>query len=445
MGIHQNHNIQNLEEIIPTLKEIKDLENKFKQKSELYKEIKNKINIWKNKIITKAEQLIKNLEKEIIILEKIIFNFNNKFMNYTYYNNFHYIKDFIDKIYNEYLIKFNDSPNFKEQSLNLINLFTFFNIEKPKTKFLKTNIKEYHFSDYEFPELINNKYFFFKINNSFANYDKNENIFKLYWKSNGFKEAIYNLSLSLDKKIIYACLNNKKIVKFFYLNEKEFSIKKQEIFFSEYLNSHFNKCIQLIDKYLATADDSYIIIWKDTNKELLEIERQITIATKTSDLILVNNEYIISSQHDNKTIIIININTFKISKIISNIDCIDSQNSLFNFQDYVIINCVKDIQILFKETKEITQNIQNFDNELTNKDIYVYNNKLYILHEYKKCEYYNSSEIRISVFELFDEFWEKVQEYEKTQINDYNLKIIVMNDEQIFLLGKKICMLLQKG
>ena len=112
IGNHKNHNIENLEDFIPTSKEIKDFQKKIKQKTEFYKELKYKINVWKNKIITKTEQLIQNLENEIIILEKIIFNFNAKFMNYTYYNNFHRLKDFVKDINNEYLIKFNDIPDF---------------------------------------------------------------------------------------------------------------------------------------------------------------------------------------------------------------------------------------------------------------------------------------------------------------------------------------------
>ena len=159
--------------------------------------------------------------------------------------------------------------------------------------------------------------------------------------------------------------------------------------------------------------------------------KKIVIKSKTSDLLLVNDEYFISSQPDKKTIIIININTFEILNTILNVDCIDSLNSLFNLQNFVIINCIKGIQLLFKETREITQNIENFDNESKNKELYVYNNRLYILDNY-------SSNIKLSLFELNDGLLEKIQEYEKTKIEDNNLKIMVMNEEQICLLGKKM-------
>ena len=439
MENHKNHNIENLEDFIPTSKEIKDFQKKIKQKSEFYKELKYKINMWKNKIITKAEQLIQNLEKEILILERIIFNFNSKFMNYTYYNNFHYLKNYVKDINNEYLKKFNDNPDFRKQSLNLIDIFSLFYPKKRSIEMLKTNVKSYYSLNYTIPEKINNKYYYDISDNTIVYYNKNTNKFKYYMKLNDFKEKVYTTSLSLDKKIIYACLNDKKIVKFLYFDEKEFSKKNQEIIDNGDVNSHFTKCIQLTGKYLATADDNSIKIWKDNNKEQFELEKKIVINTKTSDLLLINDEYFISSQPDKKTIIIININSFEISNTILNIDCIDSQKSLLNFQNYIIINCLKGIQLLFKKTREITQNIQYFDDELKNKDLYVYNNRLYILEileEYRSFK--NSSNIKLGIFEFFDGLLEKIQEYEKIQINDYNLKIMVMNDEQIFLLGKEM-------
>jgi len=65
-------------------------------------------------------------------------------MNYTYYNNFHYLKNFVNNT-NDYLIKFNDSSDFKKQSMNLIDLFTLFYTKKSITKSLKiNNIKEYY-------------------------------------------------------------------------------------------------------------------------------------------------------------------------------------------------------------------------------------------------------------------------------------------------------------
>ena len=242
--------------------------------------------------------------------------------------------------------------------------------------------------DYTKPEKINNKYYFDKSNNSIKKYNKNKDKFINCWKLNDFKDKIYTISLSLDKKIIYACLKDKKIKKFFYFDEKKIFMQNKEIIDEEDIDSHFNKCIQLTDKYLASADNNSIKIWKNNNKEQFEIEKKVSIGAKSSDLILINDEYFISSQPEEKTITIININTFEISNTILNIDCIDSQNSFFNLHNFVVINCLKGIQLLFKETREITQNIQDFDDELKNKDLYVYNNRLYILEYFREYKNY---------------------------------------------------------
>ena len=149
-------------------------------------------------------------------------------MNYTYYNNFHYLNNFIkDNINNEYLKKFNDNPDFKEQSLNLIEIFSFFYPKKRSIKMLKTNIETYYSLNHSIIEKINNKYFYDTSNSEIIYYNKKKNKFIKYFKLNNFKEKVYTISLSLDKKIIYACLNDKKIVKFFFLLKRIFKKKSR--------------------------------------------------------------------------------------------------------------------------------------------------------------------------------------------------------------------------
>ena len=59
-------------------------------------------------------------------------------MNYAYDYNFYYLKNYINT-YNEYLIKFNDTPEFRKQSMNLIDLFSLSYTKKITTK-LEKNI-----------------------------------------------------------------------------------------------------------------------------------------------------------------------------------------------------------------------------------------------------------------------------------------------------------------
>ena len=90
----------------------------------------------------------------MIILDKIVLNFDNKFMNYAYYKNFIHLNSFVKNINNEYLIKFNENPDFREQSLYLIDLFY---PKKPAMKILKSNIIINDSLEGIIPEKINNR------------------------------------------------------------------------------------------------------------------------------------------------------------------------------------------------------------------------------------------------------------------------------------------------
>ena len=98
-------------------------------------------------------------------------------MNYTYYKNFHHLKDFAKDINSENLLKFNDNPDFRNQSLNLIDLFSFYYPKKSEIKILKSNIKNYYTLNGTIPEKINNEYYFDKSDNSIVYYNKNKDGF----------------------------------------------------------------------------------------------------------------------------------------------------------------------------------------------------------------------------------------------------------------------------
>ena len=82
----------------------------------------------------------------------------------------------------------------------------------------------------------------------------------------------------------------------------------------------------------------------------------------------------ISSQPLKKTISFINNNSyisqyFYEESIIYNIDCINSQNCLFLYKDYIIINCNKGIAIVLKKNKDLIQYIENEYNDLEQKEL----------------------------------------------------------------------------
>ena len=99
-----------------------------------------------------------------------------------------------------------------------------------------------------------------------------------------------------------------------------------------------------------TADNSYIKVWSPpqifNSKNNYQNIKLFEINEITSDLLLIQKGIVKSSQPFNKTLKIINIIPlfslfYDEEKLISNIDCKNSQNCLFLFRDYILANCNK--------------------------------------------------------------------------------------------------------
>ena len=82
---HKNHKIICFRNSMPSDKEIESLKIRIKEKSNFYEKLIKKIDEWNRKITQKIKELKQNLKDEISLLEKIIFNFNNNFRDYTYF------------------------------------------------------------------------------------------------------------------------------------------------------------------------------------------------------------------------------------------------------------------------------------------------------------------------------------------------------------------------
>ena len=105
------------------------------------------------------------------------------------------------------------------------------------------------------------------------------------------------------------------------------TINKNEINDDENISIfHFNKCIDFGNNYLAIADNEFINIWNENNNGHFSKLIKLNIGNKTPDLLLANDNYFISIQPNNKTIIIFNIKHLRQEKIIPNVDSIDSKN-----------------------------------------------------------------------------------------------------------------------
>ena len=294
---------------------------------------------------------------------------------------------------------------------------------------------------------ITNKYFFsYSYNNHEVNLsyiDENNNIKSLKKKKFNFFRKIYSASLSLKKDKIYICLKNIKKVKIFNcdLDNKLMEDSNDEIKGDNNSSSHFNKCIEVTDELIATSDNKEIVIWKkdETTKVYLNIT-SFGLKTETCDLLFLNNEYFISSQPFQKTIIFFNINNLQSEKIIKNIDSIISSNCLLIINEYIIVNCKNGISIILKETKEEIQFIENCYDKIIkeNKKIYLDNdNNIYILYVLETNK--NMKKIFIEVMKMENKSFKLIEKYKKVSIEDNKiLEIVLMNKSNIIIWGNEL-------
>lgn len=125
-------------------------------------------------------------------------------------------------------------------------------------------------------------------------------------------------------------------------------------------DDEFSQCIEINNELLAASEErsEVISIW-DINNYTKKM--QIQLNTMTSDLLLLNSEYFISSQPYQKQIIFHSINNLEEKTIIKNIDSCDCKRCLSANKIYVLVKCKNGIAILSIKNKELIQYIQDFD------------------------------------------------------------------------------------
>ena len=277
---------------------------------------------------------------------------------------------------------------------------------------------------------------------------------EIYYSINkmNFRQDIYSVSFSNDNNKIYVCLLDKKIIKIIdYFNESNkdtLKLSREEIKDDSDLEGHFNKCIYLNNDYVCTIDASYLTIWYKFIDFYTKIKK---IKTKNpiTDILLVKNECFILSYSSEKKIDFYDIVKFNPQKEIKKIDCINSLNSLFLIDNYIIINCYEGIAIISFNTKELVQYIKDL-NKYYNKKICIGNNNIYIIN--------NSDNLIMTKMILYEGLFIIKEEYtikeskengknDYNKILDYNLGIfdIIYNNGAILLMGKSACILKEEN
>ena len=452
---NKEHNVKNILDHMPSLAQINSLKKKIKKKSEIFEKIINSINKWQNKLNKKLHKLKENLKNEIKILEKLFLNFNQDYVNHTYYSNFYYFNENIEAINNKYLNNILLSQDFEEETKNIINLL-FYNDTKIKKEFKKGILKKDNYigEDGLIEKFTDNLFFSFSyferiIKLVFYNDEKNET----YYYENSkieFRYRINSVSFSLDKKRIYACLLNKKIVKIFDYNDKEGSLKlsNEEICNKNDLLGNFYKCIELFENFVATLERASIYLWSkiSKNSKKYSIIYNINLDEKIYDLLLISSKCFIYNQ--NNKISFFNFYLYEHEKIISNIDCIDTINSLLLFKEYIIVTCHKGIALISIKTKELIQYIENCG-DWDIKNICKINenlNYIYLLNDYDnisiiKLMFTEGSFIEIEEINTYEEVGDSNNSLNNSSTNSYRVENILVNNDKIILWGEYIYIL----
>jgi len=465
-NMHKGHDIKNIYELMPSKVQIENLKNRIKE----YDELIMNIDLWLDELTRKVERLKKNLLDEKELFTKLIDNFNQFFVNYSYFSNFHYLNEYSKNFNNEYLDKFSKCFTFREKTKILMKLFI--SECKPKSSVnIHKNyyLKNYYSIDKGIIMKIKDNYFFEytpkydEIN--IMTYDKNKDILtKLEKTKISFKSKIYSVSL-YDNKIsnlyytIYACLGHEKKVVIFNLDLNTGIMKQSKDRLIKYENGHFKKCIQLSSELIATADDYCINLWIKNKKSDNGFSslKELKLGTGVSDILSLNSEFFISSHYFSEKIIFYDIKIIAKEKTISKIDCLDTINSLFLFNDYIIVNCKGGMALICIKTRELIQYIQNFSETFHDKELYlnIDKNILFILHKVEsddeddsedseENENEDSNYINIYVVKYNDGCFQIMDIYDKIDKKNDNLHLMCIhnsNNKDILLWGKKVYLL----
>ena len=392
---NNNHNYICLIDLIPSSNKIKDLKNKIRKRASNYENIINLINIWKKNVVNKIEELKQNLRDEIDFMEKMFSNYNKYFVNYTYFKNFEYFYDYISQKSRDI---FNGCDNLQKLTSVLFKIFNFNNNKKNKSLHqvdIDVNEDENKLlyknkNDYKTIEKINDEYLFNyssenkRVSLTYINNENNSIIDDLEQTKIKYNNELHSISLSRNKNKIIACLSNQRIVRFFNidLEQKIMEESNEEINDDIGNNKQFNKCIEISNGFVAVADNELINIFGKNDNDINYYSYINTIILNSApyDLLLISNEYFASSQPLEKTISFCSINSLSLEKTLPNIDCVKTNNCLFLFKDYMLVNCKKGIALITIKYRELVQYIENFFMNMANKLLCTDNyNNIFIL------------------------------------------------------------------
>ena len=435
--LHYNHPIDNLYNIIPSENEINEIKNIIKEDKILYEEYISLLDEWMIKLNNKINIYKQNLRNKISLLEKLYYNFYKYFNHYVYYKNFNEnILYDNNRSSMKSFIKYNNFDNFKDILIQIMkNKEKDNEIQYPDNNEITlpfiANIKKI--------KRINDNHFFVHSYDSVKLYRLNENN-KLSFLENTkieFNNDIYSITSSIKKDKIYVCLSNSEKIKIFNCDLingfMESNIK--EISYLDNSDGNFKKCIELSNDILAAIeqDKQIISIWDINN---YTYKNKITINGHINDILLINDEYFVTSQPNNETIIFHNINKLNNEIIIRNINSKENGECLTSNNNYLLVYNDKGISIISIKYKEFIQYYQTTIEYQSSYNINLKidnNNFIYYLF-YNDSTFRESNKVILDIYKLKNDEPRKIARYRQNlehENDDRDLSIYINQKNEL--------------
>ena len=369
-NFHKKHRTISLFSLSQSFDSINFLNDFIKEKEKINQNLISSIDKWVMNLNKRLDIIKQKFKDQISLIKKITFNINpfntDPIYNLNFWNLFYSLKS----VNIEEIKKFEGFYGFEEQSKLIMNLLLKKEYKVDK-KIGLINVQD--------TQPISDKTMLHKIDNAtylvYEPYDFNKmkKNFGIFTIDEGYnitlRDSICSISISLDKKEIYVCLSEKKIVNIYKCDLNQLCIKSSDskiLGISKKNKDHFNKCIQISSDYLATADDDKINIWtriQDSEKQTIEFINVLNIdqISVVYDLFYINEKFFISFEPYNQIISFIKTDLLIQDKIIQNekFSFYDLKNSILVLKDYIAINCLLGIALIYVKTKEVVQFIDN--------------------------------------------------------------------------------------
>ena len=364
-------------DIIPSINEYNNINTLLNKREEFINSLILKIENWKKQMIKKVENLKKILTNEISFLKKFILNFNRKYLNYCYINNFNniykYLKENDQAIYdtniqkmenvNKNIYLFYKSDNFSNQTSILNDIFSNLEINN------KFEIFFNYSNEYQDFVYLNDYYLVAQKNDNeihivypFKNEIKTVTKIKL---DGGFNDYIMFINVSkFDNKIIVIFNQGKIFILNYILNENK-------IFIKEEIKEKAIYCVEIKKDYLLFYNNNNFYLWKDMKKDIKK-----SCPYKISHICPVNSEFFLVHDNEKNIIYFYDVNTLRELKKINNIYSLINISTFRN--KYITFLGKNMIYLINIKTQELVQIIK-YDNY--HYRYYVNNNNIYLIYE----------------------------------------------------------------